>query len=617
MSAIVLRIQSAEGVKRVNCKTSEKTSRFFEKIQEIFSRPGDFNLYKDRKKSTKIIRSETRTLQSFGLQHGDLLLIEWNEEQNQRDNGVNGTNQEKSYIDKSAPSIKEDNVDLELEKEDGRTLRPRNEQLCRHGPSGKCVHCVPLEPFDEEYLRNAEPPIKFLSFHSYLRKLRSGVDKGKFVMLENISCKIKAGCLEHPPWPGGICTKCQPNAVTLNRQSYRHVDYVQFENPEIMNRFLDYWRKSGNQRIGYLYGRYEQHKDVPLGIKAVVCAIYEPAQISSKQSVKLDPSDPLEATVENIASRLGLQRVGWIFTDLTAKDLQMGTVEHYRGTIDSFFLSAQECMLAATFQNAHPNKCRYARDNFFGSKFVTVVVTGDAGNQIHFEGYQVSNQCMALVRDGCFIPTIDAPELGYVKESSNEQYVPDVFYKLKDSFGNEVTSLARPLPVEYLLVDLQVAFPKEPSYTLNGGSNPFPIANRQSIGISQDFNAFTSYLDKYPSERLFDALNDLHLLIFLSNCDTIPLKDAIEELCNILKEKDMDKLGTWLAKEEWQTVETLRTAQAPTPLPNQSYVGRGPNAQPLPPIRSGQSDDNWACSHCTYHNTSASETCEMCLLPKQ
>lgn len=42
--------------------------------------------------------------------------------------------------------------------------------------------------------------------------------RGKFASLENLSCKIKSGCTEHPPWPGGICTKCQPNAVTLNRQ---------------------------------------------------------------------------------------------------------------------------------------------------------------------------------------------------------------------------------------------------------------------------------------------------------------------------------------------------------------------------------------------------------------
>ena len=68
----------------------------------------------------------------------------------------------------------------------------------------------------------------------------------------------------------------------------------------------------------------------------------------------------------------------------------------------------------------------------FVDKLASVVLvlccTGDSTNQIHFEGYQVSNQCMALVNDDCLVPTKDAPELGYVKESSNEQYVPDVFY---------------------------------------------------------------------------------------------------------------------------------------------------------------------------------------------
>lgn len=66
----------------------------------------------------------------------------------------------------------------------------------------------------------------------------------------------------------------------------------------------------------------------------------------------------------------------------------------------------------------------------------SICCTGDQTGQIHFEGYQVSNVCMALVRDDCLIPTKDAPELGYIKESSNEQYVPDVFYKVRKNFWN-------------------------------------------------------------------------------------------------------------------------------------------------------------------------------------
>lgn len=67
-------------------------------------------------------------------------------------------------------------------------------------------------------------------------------------------------------------------------------------------------------------------------------------------------------------------------------------------------------------------------------------IPGDKLKQVHMEGYAVSAQCMALVRDDCLIPTKDAPELGYIRESSDKQYVPDVYYKV-----------SRPIPTTFTL----------------------------------------------------------------------------------------------------------------------------------------------------------------------
>lgn len=138
---------------------------------------------------------------------------------------------------------------------------------CRHNSNGCCVHCSPLEPFDEGYLKEKE--VKHLSFQAFLRKQMSGASGGKFVSgaLTEAQCRIKPGCKDHPPWPRAICSRCQPSAITLNRQTYRHVDSVMFENAALVDQFLNYWRVTGHQRIGFLYGNYEVHNDVPLGEK--------------------------------------------------------------------------------------------------------------------------------------------------------------------------------------------------------------------------------------------------------------------------------------------------------------------------------------------------------------
>ena len=56
------------------------------------------------------------------------------------------------------------------------------------------------------------------------------------------------------------------------------------------------------------------------------------------------------------------------------------------------FFFFQECITAGHFQNLHPNVTCKSPTGKSGSKFVTVIVTGDADNQVHSEGYQVSTQ---------------------------------------------------------------------------------------------------------------------------------------------------------------------------------------------------------------------------------
>ncbi len=105
-----------------------------------------------------------------------------------------------------------------------------------------------------------------------------------------------------------------------------------FEDGDIVNRFIEGWRTTGQQRFGYLLGRYTEFTDVPLGIRVVVSAIYEPPQVWVKQQesliylehniMRFSPQDsakyslellddPMDTDVQNLAGLLGLRKVWW------------------------------------------------------------------------------------------------------------------------------------------------------------------------------------------------------------------------------------------------------------------------------------------------------------------
>ncbi|CAL8090234.1 unnamed protein product [Calicophoron daubneyi] len=677
---MIIRVQSPVGTKKFDVSERDLFDKLLSLVSTSFElRPdGGWFLSTSHDAGGRLRSTASTRLSKFGLKHGDMLfLVDPTRSSKPKSSGgsqlqgdfrggeTDGTTTSRATTALGRDLV-EDRLDQELDKMDGQIKRKRNEQYCHHPQSGQCIHCVPLEPYDPAYLEHLDPPVKFMSFHAYLRKLSGGQANGKFVTLENLSYRVRPGCHEHAPWPDGICTKCQPSPVTLEIQPYRHVDYVQFENGQLMETFLDYWRQTGRQRIGLMLGRYA-HFDTagspPLAIKAVVVAVYEPLQESTARSVKL--TAPLNALmpdhVSAVARRLGLRPVGWIFTDLVAEDRpNMGEVKHYRGSMDTFFLSAEECITAAHLQNIHPNICCHSPDGHFGSKFVTVVVTGDENNHIRFEAYQVSNQAMALERDNILVPTYDAPELGYIRETTRQQFVPEVFYTLKDKYGNRVTRIARPLPVEYLLVDMPAAFPMDPVFTLAKFPEDvpadirFPVENREDLGQIQDFPAFARLLRKFGSHRLYSCLANFHLLAWLAGNDGLPLNlrdsndDDVHGLAGLLDaitiamlpdgappssapsliENAERAVAKWASESAgWATIEELRKAvtddMPSSPLPGiQRPTGgsRQVTSVGSEPMETAVTDsggrEHWSCSHCTFHNKVGSSECEMCGLPR-
>ena len=70
-------------------------------------------------------------------------------------------------------------------------------------------------------------------------------------------------------------------------------------------------------------------------------------QMNTKNHIQL-LEDVNEAAVEAVANKLGLRRVGWIFTDLVA-DSSTGNVKHFRGNIVSPLQAATIVCYRLTF----------------------------------------------------------------------------------------------------------------------------------------------------------------------------------------------------------------------------------------------------------------------------
>ncbi|PIA13274.1 NPL4-domain-containing protein [Coemansia reversa NRRL 1564] len=445
--------------------------------------------------------------------------------------------------------------------------------------------------------------------------------------LEDPDYRVKPNCLNgHAPWPKGICSKCQPSAITLQRQSFRMVDNVEFASKDLIETLLSFWKSTNSQRFGFLYGHYDPLYDVPLGVKAVVEAIYEPKQSWEVDGIKLalgsEDFDQEIVRADAAAEACGMKMVGMIFTDLVATGEPNKVL--YRRHANSYFLTSLECRLAAYMELKHPNPCRWARGGHFGSKFVTCCVSGNQDGYIDISAWQLSNSAMAMQAADLIIPS-SVPSRMCVQEPGKARYVPDIFYSYTNEYNRTVSANAKPaFPVEYLLVNVTNGYPREPNSAFRS-NRAFVIENREHVHQVQTPGAIKRHIGSAQgsSEQLSILLSDFHLLIYLISLGVLG-QDEISLIGRIVSQPmEAEQLAEELVKSAgWQTLMLMLNEAADSDLntPAESSTGMAAaNAaieSAASTTHSASSGGSWACRHCTFENSGASGSCEMCALPR-
>ncbi len=384
---------------------------------------------------------------------------------------------------------------------------------CNHGPGGECPNCV-----DKNLISNA----KHISFDQFINDKKQqckGTHESSSVCINcmppaQLSYTKKKNCPNHPPEM--CCNKCMPPNAILNRQTYRHVDYVSFMNKEELDQFLAPWIKGffQTQRMAYLFGYYAKDPNYKDGVRAIVETLYEPPQIGDQTSVAPQPDQDV-FLIDRLTKDLSLECVGWIFTSLKEENVALTSYD---------IRKAAKLQQAYTF--THPSGCQISR-------FITCVAKPNDKGECEIDTYMVSDMCQALERDHIFDELKDK-KLMQVRKAKKGEILPTIYMEGKESSKFDP---------DFFIVNVAHGVPSDKKNQNIIQTYDFPVSSRAPKGIVTS-NMIKDYFKKYKSVDPNIRCANLNFLIYVAK--TVDIETA-----STFAKQVLDK------KINWEVVETL------------------------------------------------------------
>ena len=384
---------------------------------------------------------------------------------------------------------------------------------CNHGPGGECPNCV-----DKNLISNA----KHISFDQYINDKKQqckGTHESSSVCINcmppaQLSYKKKKNCPNHPSEM--CCNKCMPPNAILNRQTYRHVDYVSFMNREELDQFLQPWSKGyyQTQRMAYLFGYYAKDPNYKDGVRAIVETLYEPPQIGDQTSVVPQP-DQNAPIIDRLTKELSLECIGWIFTSMKEENVALTSYD---------IRKAAKLQQAYTF--THPSGCQISR-------FITCVVRPNDNGECEIDTYMVSDMCQALERDNIFDELKDK-KLMQVRKAKKGEILPTIYMEGKESSRFDP---------DFFIVNIAHGVPTNKKNQNIIQTYDFPVESRAPKGIVTQ-NMIKDYFKQNQKIHPNIKCANLYFLIYVAK--TLDLETASTFAKQVLEKK-----------VNWEVIESL------------------------------------------------------------